>query len=51
MHGGNDLVVLDTFLGIGTTLIAAHRLGHCGIGVDIDQQYVDAAITRLSFEI
>ena len=47
MHGGHDLVVLDPFAGIGTTLLAAHRLGHRGIGIEIDQQYADTACLRL----
>lgn len=39
-------VVLDTFLGSGTTLIAAERTGrHCR-GLDIDPLYVDLAIER-----
>ena len=44
-HG--DLV-LDTFLGSGTTLIAAERIGRCFRGMDIDPAYVDVAIERWS---
>ena len=44
-HG--DLV-LDTFLGSGTTLIAAERIGRRFRGVDIDPAYVDVAIERWS---
>jgi len=50
LHGGSDLLVLDPFLGAGTTLVTAERLGHRGIGIEIDQQYVDAAIARLTAE-
>lgn len=43
----NDLV-LDTFLGSGTTLIAAHRTGRRFRGIDLDPAYVDVAIDRWS---
>lgn len=48
LHGKTDSVVLDPFMGTGTTLVAAERLGHRGIGIEIDQQYIDAAIARLN---
>jgi DNA modification methylase len=41
----NDLV-LDTFLGSGTTLIAAERSGRRFRGLDLDPAYVDVAIDR-----
>jgi len=41
-------LVLDTFLGSGTTLIAAERTGRRFRGVDIDPAYVDIAIERWS---
>ena len=44
-HG--DLV-LDIFLGSGTTLIAAERTGRRFRGVEIDPAYVDVAIERWS---
>ena len=44
-HG--DLV-LDIFLGSGTTLIAAERAGRRFRGVEIDPAYVDVAIERWS---
>ncbi|MGL4238215.1 site-specific DNA-methyltransferase [Tabrizicola sp.] len=43
----NDLV-LDTFLGSGTTLIAAERAGRRFRGLDFDPAYVDVAIDRWS---
>lgn len=40
--------VLDTFLGSGTTLIAAERTGRRFRGLDIDPAYVDVAVERWS---
>jgi DNA modification methylase len=39
-------VVLDPFLGSGSTLIAAERLGRRCFGIDIDPRYVDVAVRR-----
>ena len=39
-------LVLDIFLGSGTSLIAAERVGRRFRGVDIDPAYVDVAIDR-----
>jgi DNA modification methylase len=39
-------VVLDPFLGSGTTLMAAERVGRLARGMEIDPLYVDAAIRR-----
>lgn len=39
-------LVLDTFLGSGTTLIACERTGRRFRGLDIDPTYVDVAIDR-----
>ena len=41
-------LVLDTFLGSGTTLIAAERTGRRFRGLDIDPAYVDVAVARWS---
>lgn len=45
----ND-VVLDPFLGSGTTLIASYLNGRRGVGADIDKDYCDLAIRRLRQE-
>ena len=42
---GGDLV-LDAFLGSGSTLIAADRIGRVCHGIEIDPIYVDVAIRR-----
>ena len=41
-------LVLDIFLGSGTTLIAAQRTGRRFRGIDIDPAYVDVALERWS---
>jgi len=51
LHGLDDAVVLDPFLGAGTTLIAAEQLGMRGIGIEIDPHYAAVAMTRLRSEI
>jgi len=39
-------LVLDPFLGSGTTLIAAERAGRACCGIELDPIYCDATITR-----
>jgi DNA modification methylase len=39
-------LVLDSFLGSGTTLLAAERTGRVCYGIEIDPLYVDVAIRR-----
>lgn len=39
-------IVLDPFLGSGTTILAAERVGRRGFGIEIDPLYVDAAVRR-----
>lgn len=39
-------IVLDAFLGSGTTLMAAERVGRVCHGIEIDPTYVDVAIRR-----
>ena len=43
--GSNDLVV-DPFLGSGTTLIAAERTGRRCYGMEVDLRYCRVAIAR-----
>jgi site-specific DNA-methyltransferase (adenine-specific) len=40
-------IVLDPFIGTGTTAIAAKRLARRFIGIDIDSKYVDIANAKL----
>jgi DNA modification methylase len=39
-------IVLDAFLGSGTTLMAAQRVGRRCYGIEIDELYVDTIIRR-----
>jgi DNA modification methylase len=44
-------IVLDPFLGSGTTAVAAKKLGRHYIGIEIDPEYVKIANERLNFEM
>jgi DNA modification methylase len=39
-------VVMDAFLGSGSTIIACERLGRRCFGLEIDPRYVDVAVRR-----
>lgn len=39
-------IILDPFMGSGTTILAAERVGRRGYGMEIDPLYVNAAIRR-----
>jgi DNA modification methylase len=39
-------IILDPFLGSGTTIIAAERVGRRGFGLEIDPRYADVTIRR-----
>ncbi|MDP4025984.1 DNA modification methylase [Methylobacterium sp. NEAU 140] len=40
-------LILDPFCGSGTTLLAAHRTGQIGRGIELDPVYVDVAVRRM----
>jgi site-specific DNA-methyltransferase (adenine-specific) len=44
-------IVLDPFLGSGTTLIACLETNRVGIGIEIDKNYCDLAIRRLKDDV
>lgn len=39
--------ILDPFMGSGTTLVACHKLGRLGTGIEIDPEYFDIACKRV----
>lgn len=39
-------IVLDPFIGSGTTIMAAERVGRRGFGLELDPLYVDVAVRR-----
>ena len=43
---GRGEIVLDVFLGSGTTLIAAERVGRTCYGIELNPAYVDLAVRR-----
>lgn len=45
----NDLI-LDCFMGSGTTLVAAKKLGRKAVGIEISQKYCDIAVKRIKHE-
>jgi len=48
LHGAQRAgLVLDPFLGLGSTAIAAVRLGLDFVGIELDEQYLDEAVRRV----
>lgn len=48
LHGlGKNMLVVDPFLGIGSSALAANRLGLSFVGFEIDRFYMDETISRL----
>lgn len=43
----SDAVVLDGYMGSGTTLVACAKLGRKGIGIELDPDYFDIACKRV----
>lgn len=40
------MTVLDPFVGVGTTVVAAQKLNRNGIGIELNPEYVEIAISR-----
>lgn len=49
LHGikEKNIIVLDPFVGQGTTLVCSEQLGINGIGIEIDENYYNAAIQNI----
>jgi hypothetical protein len=43
-----DGVVLDPYMGSGSTLVAAYRKGRKAIGIEIEERYCEIAVQRLA---
>jgi len=41
-------IILDAFAGSGTTLVAAHKAGRHGYGIELDEHYCDVTLARLT---
>ena len=46
-----DDVVLDPFMGSGSTIVAASRCDRRAIGIDMDKEYCGIALERIRKEV
>ena len=43
-----DGMIVDPFMGSGTTLVAAAKIGRVSVGIELDPHYFDIAVKRVS---
>jgi site-specific DNA-methyltransferase (adenine-specific) len=50
-YAPENALVLDPFMGSGSTLRAAKDMGMCGVGIEIEEKYCAGAVRRLAQEV
>ena len=47
----NEKIILDPYIGSGTTAVACEILGRCWYGIEIEKEYCDTTVKRLKKEL